>query len=122
MHTAQSIFNAIWTRMRAQGILSSYVGDGPMRRCRYRAPGGRACAAGSLLPDDLYCEGIEGETARQLIASGEFGSAALSARLLPFSGLIGNLQVAHDNANGPEDMEQRLRAVALLENLEVPSV
>lgn len=37
-----------------------------MKGCRYRTKGGACCAIGLLIPDELYTEGLEGNTALTL--------------------------------------------------------
>ena len=51
----------------AQRIYDWFVVDGnkpslgPRNECRYRGPNGTRCAAGVLIPDDLYEEQMEGD-------------------------------------------------------------
>ena len=58
MNTLQHVFDAVATHLLSQpGPAMSSTGT-----CRYRAPDGRMCAVGCLIPDDRYDPGIEGYT------------------------------------------------------------
>jgi hypothetical protein len=55
MKTEQEIFDIVYKGIIAQGGFSLTDGG-----CVYRAPNGRKCAAGHLLPDEAYHPGLEG--------------------------------------------------------------
>lgn len=88
---AQEIFDTVVKHLAKQG--------GPAREpkgmmyCLYRAPDGRKCAAGALIPDEVYHASMEGSVIETLIRE---------PHNLPdfFRGnkdLIGALQYVHDN-------------------------
>jgi len=52
----QAIFDQVKHHLLAQNALALDDDD-----CVYRAPDGRRCAIGALIPDDLYHEEMEGE-------------------------------------------------------------
>jgi hypothetical protein len=51
----QEIFNTVYNGLKSQGFKQSRDGN----LCRYRSCEGK-CAAGHLLPDDVYTEAMEG--------------------------------------------------------------
>lgn len=59
--------------------------------CAYRDDDGNKCAAGQVIPDDVYVKGMEGKVITSLIAT----YAAL-AHLGQCSGVLSRLQSAHD--------------------------
>lgn len=107
MLTAQNVYDIVVNGLRAQGG-PSYRTDpyGPMHTtsyyCQYRAPNGRKCAAGQIIPDDRYREGLEGTAWKSL--STEF------PELEPHTDLLSEMQKAHDgpfcgNKRAPGDDE-----------------
>lgn len=57
--TKQEIFDTVVIALRAQGSRSWCS---TRMVCMYRAPNGDKCAAGHLIPDDKYSEGLEEST------------------------------------------------------------
>lgn len=58
--TEQEVFNKMVDHLRKQGYKRSQREDGA---CVYRGEGGRMCAVGCLLPDELYTTTFEGKSA-----------------------------------------------------------
>jgi hypothetical protein len=87
--TKQEIFDKVATHLLAQGKPSFTRFGG----CQYRGPNGAKCAAGVLIPDDLYDPGYEGDAADHL-----------PARVMEVFGehrdFVLTLQIAHDTAAG----------------------
>lgn len=86
----QEIFDTVVKHLREQG--------GPAHdneSCAYRAPDGRKCAVGCLIPDYLYHKSMEGLNLNQLMSKSSFRLPAF------FKGeknraLMKNLQEVHD--------------------------
>lgn len=64
--------------------------------CAYRGAEGRQCAAGPLIPDDVYEPRMEGRNWRDLAQAYPILAAVGDARL------IAHLQSVHDNRRVPE--------------------
>lgn len=86
--TDQEIFDKVARAIKAQGRGSSSGGY-----CRYRGPDGTKCAAGHLIPDEMYSPSMESQGVKML--RGTYYK-------LPWDesqdGLVANLQFCHDNA------------------------
>lgn len=105
-YTAQQVFDIVLTGLRAQGK-ASVDPDGD---CMYRGIGGCKCAAGMLIPDDVYDPKMETVSAPMVI-----GRYAALAHLYPHSRLIDALQYAHDqhlNSKGINAWETEMRDIA----------
>lgn len=61
-HALQRVFNRIVNHLAQQKSKAVDPSDG--KTCLYRAPGGKMCAVGCLISDDLYWERLEGATVR----------------------------------------------------------
>ena len=88
--------------------------------CAYRGIGGRRCAIGWLIPDNEYHAGMEGEAvvSRAL-------QAVPSLKPSPVEGLdwidfILQLQLAHDDARSPHELQELLHALATEHDLTWP--
>jgi len=99
--TKQETFDIVFKHLKQQGCKSLNGG-----RCLYRGPNGLKCAAGVLIPDDKYHEGLEWATI-------DFGTRA--GELLRDLGhnipLVRDLQLCHDGLN-VEDWGLRLEEIA----------
>jgi len=86
-------------------------------KCMYRAPDGRRCAIGWLIPDDVYSKALEffgvRDIAERLIASEHAAFARFLHRHLL---LLRDLQEMHD-ANVPEEWPTVLREIARCHHL-----
>lgn len=105
MFTSQLIFDTVLAHLRNQGQRSY---DGHM--CLYRGPDGLQCAAGCLIPDDLYVPEMEGKSFANPIFDGFLGE---------FRSLIFDLQCVHDKS---DIWEESFKAVADNHHLEYQSV
>lgn len=91
--TAQEVFETVATHLLKQG--------GQARNeegCAYRAPDGSKCAAGCLIPDDLYDPSIEGKAIWALI---HHHPEKIGPAILAHPCLVGDLQNLHDSLNYP---------------------
>ena len=104
----QEAFNAAWLGLKSQGFELSVDINGI---CRYRGQNGLKCALGWCVPDDMYNPKIEGWGARDLLLS-----ICEQTDVLFFD----KLQICHDYAKDPSDMERRLRDLAKDYNLTIP--
>ena len=88
--------------------------------CQYRGPHGAKCAAGVLIPDELYDPKMEGDSIRGVVADYDlplFEDVNVN--------LLYDMQMAHDNGGGDgftEHMKNRLTHVATRHSLTVPEV
>ena len=65
MRTKQEIYDIVINHLRAQGaksLITKLDEEGNLipDLCAYRGDGGMKCAAGILIPDDVYSEKMEG--------------------------------------------------------------
>jgi len=80
--TKQEAFDKVLTHLRKQGKQAKDdKGD-----CMYRAPDGSMCAAGCLIPDDVYKADMEGELVD-----------ALGLFEPELEGLVADMQEIHDD-------------------------
>lgn len=117
--TNQEIFDKVATHLLTQNARSTanYRAGAP---CRYRGDGGKSCAIGCLIPDELYDAAIENVTAR-VFCRGPYpkSKGELKARkigeALGFEEkhvlLLTDLQKVHDLAE-PTAWKNKLRDVA----------
>ena len=93
---AQEIFDYAVGKVIEQGAPAMYDGD-----CVYRAPCGRKCAFGHLIPDSLYDSFFENVTSAEILdkqLKTPRYSPALAASLERHLFMIGDMQRAHDGA------------------------
>ena len=109
-HTPQEVFDYIVSHLLKQGKRSygAYPDDTRTEGCLYRGPDNLKCAAGCLIPDDLYSKELEGDS---------WGSVSRKLNCHEnHAYLISQLQKAHDAAgDGPDGFEcliDRLRSLA----------
>lgn len=99
--TKQEAFDKVLAHLRKQGKAAvSVEGD-----CVYRAPDGCMCAAGCLIPDNLYSPEFEGTCVSGL---GIFATHSLSD-------FLDRLQEAHDEdlrLYGTEVWEDKMESIA----------
>lgn len=92
--TKQAAFNRVWKWFVVEGhSKSSTIKPNGEDRCLYRAPDGRKCAVGVLLPDSAYREEYDQET-----YSNDLALAKIARRLRLAVGFLRDLQRAHDLA------------------------
>jgi hypothetical protein len=78
-------------RAKALGPVESAHCTLPVTGCMYRAPDGKKCAFGCIIPDSVYRPNMENNPATFVL----FGTPEL-AFLRPHNDLIANLQTIHD--------------------------
>lgn len=112
--TKQKIFNKVWIALNTQGQPS--LGKG---QCCYRGQDGLKCAAGHLIPDELYTPGLEN------LSSLALGPIWKDTGVLKHIEFIRELQIAHDAPSGYSDWILRWRsymiALAAKHDLSVPA-
>lgn len=91
--SAQQVFDTVVNHLRTQGRRALDDADGT---CMYRAPNGDKCAAGILIPDELYHPSMEGASLSKLINGGDEVIVQLFGQNLP---LVEALQTVHDSNN-----------------------
>ncbi len=111
--TEQGVFDHVVEHLRKQNAKSSTPatrGGGTIERCLYRSPDGLMCAAGCLIPDELYSVAFEDTTIEDLFCSNfqrvpeeqvldaESKASRLSQVYKPHLQLITRLQELHDDA------------------------
>ena len=121
MPTKQETFDTVVRFLRTQGRGSfkphpKYKG---MKFCMFRSPDGCKCAAGCLIPDELYDESMEGNGSLMFPGAGR----DIIVREGHDLDLVTRLQHAHDDAAGfPGDFLTTFLAqasiVALVEDLD----
>jgi hypothetical protein len=88
----QDAFNTVCEHLMKQGEKARDSGNTDWNNCVYRAPDGKKCAVGCLIPDDKYSDMMEGLSAWDLIGQypwfcQEFGS---------MGDMLRDLQAIHD--------------------------
>lgn len=86
--TSQEVFDKVGTHLLKQGkrCTNGYSSD-----CLYRGPNGMACAAGALISDEEYSEGLEHRGWLDIIKDNEASTAHAQ--------LILELQTIHDGSH-----------------------
>ena len=128
MPTKQETFNVVYLALKKQGskcVIDNLDGCGQV--CVYRGPNGMKCAAGHLIPDNLYKPEFE-EEGGQSVTTVDSGNRPVNevSKIINALGhdlyLVSRLQSAHDGCgNDSRNMLQRLENVADQFNLEVPT-
>jgi hypothetical protein len=121
--TPQEIFDTVARHLFTQGeragiILGDDVDGDPDFACKYRAPGGRSCAVGVLIPDKAYSEDMEGSG---VVVVYENNTAWLPAWMGSNLKLLAALQGVHDSYscwNSTASMRAALANVASFHNLD----
>lgn len=110
----QRLFNDAYLGLKSQGFQRSIDLN---HQCVYRSPDGLKCAIGHCIPDTDYHPDMEGYDIQNNLAALE----VLDTRYPEYSrSLARELQQAHDSFNPSTTIEDRLKAVAVDFNLEVP--
>lgn len=126
----QEIFDKVFTGLHHQGFqrsgdyergLDGQAAIGANFDCMYRGPNGMKCAAGFVIPDELYTDTIEGvsfcdETG---IMSNIHEGLNLDFDHVMF---INDMQQIHDETSLPKLMREKLITFAELHNLTLPEV
>jgi hypothetical protein len=118
--TRQDLFDVIaWNLLRQNAKATAPDGV----KCRYRAPDGKRCAIGWIMPDDVYSEALEyrgvPDVATVLMGT-EYGGDY--ARFLDrHIGMLNDFQEMHD-ARQPREWPVYLRAIAQRHGLNANTV
>ena len=112
----QEIFTKAYLGLASQGFeksLKSNMND----ICMYKGLAGRRCAIGHVIPDDMYCEELEGlgATAPSVLKV-VWPDANSDERLF-----LEELQRSHDYSGPNTNMEILLQAFAEKYNLQIPA-
>jgi hypothetical protein len=99
---AQEIFDTVAKHLATQGRKAMIA-----NACAYRGEGGLKCAAGVLIRDDEYNDGMEGKMADDI----------LPRRLCPHVDLILRLQYAHDDSQTGAAVSAKLYEAAIMHRL-----
>ena len=113
MNDAQQIFNKVARHLFEQGSPAKYTNSEDEEHCMYRAPDGRKCAVGCLLPDGLYQQDMEDNSIETLLLDNDRWGLPqwMEANQL----LLQDLQCVHDqdiNWGDSNTMREALREVA----------
>jgi hypothetical protein len=116
----QEIFNKVSNHLVTQGKQSTKLIAGiPVPICAYRGADGTSCAAGCLIPDEIYSEDMENESVTFMISNRE----NLPEFFATENHILSELQLIHDNSRNWGDLnclKQELRKLAISNNLSVP--
>ena len=88
--TNQEVFDKVATHLLTQNR-KSINEEETGNACKYRGPNGLKCAAGILIPDDVYDSCMENVVIDTILRE-----IPELAHLLPFSSLLFDLQQIHD--------------------------
>ena len=122
--TAQEVFDVAVEGVILQGAPSIAPGGTKASDCSYRTPEGLECGAGQLWPDELYDEGMEGQSISG-VADGDGVPESLCVHLQ----LLKDIQRTHDDAavacsgarkGFPESFAKRALRLANLYDLTIP--
>lgn len=111
--THQEIFNKVYLGLKSQGFQQSW--DSSLELCAYRGDDGLKCAAGWLIPDELYNPEFEGSAVSQLVKR---SGKADPSKLFDDTAFVSQLQAIHDCFKN--SMQERLEKFAEENGLEVP--
>ena len=88
--TNQEVFDKVATHLLTQNR-KSINEEETGNACKYRGPNGLKCAAGILIPDDIYNSSME-----NVIIGAVLRKTPKLAPLMPFTNLLNNLQEIHE--------------------------
>ena len=95
----QELFDTVAEALLKQGCSSINAAG----TCVYRSPDGHKCAAGFLIPDELYDSRMEFQSFGSLLNDPLF--VGVLSFLEPHKGLITDLQIVHDEWSGQDNPE-----------------
>lgn len=95
MRTAQEIFDTVVNHLRQQGETALSEDE---QICAYRGRNGTKCAAGILIPDEMYSPKMEGHGIDTLLNGGLIPSP-LREEFSHNRKLVNQLQFIHDGRN-----------------------
>lgn len=101
MYDNQKTFDLIWKGLEAQDWQKSRDQKYGNTACAYRGEGGRKCAAGILIPDELYKKEFEGWTVSSLYYDMKDDQSIVLYRMMQDLGhdpaFVSICQSTHDN-------------------------
>ncbi len=112
--TRQEAFDKMATGLAGQNFRRSMNPDG---KCAYRNPAGLKCAIGHLIPDEKYSPKMDSSSMRFQEVLSVIGVTDIADRIF-----YEECQGAHDYADSPELMKERLRRVAITYGLTTTSL
>lgn len=113
--TPQEAFAKVYTSLRDRGFTRAGETVDGLFRCRYRSPVG-PCAAGFFIPDEEYRPEMEGRPITILEREGLLKS--MSPELVKS---LYRMQIIHDAALSPEEMQQDYEKFASQHNFPLPT-
>lgn len=108
--TNQEVFDKVATHLLTQNK-KSIDEEETGNACKYRGPNGLKCAAGILIPDDVYAPCMENVVIATLLRE-----IPELAHLLPFASLLFDLQQIHDWEE-VKNWKTKLQELAVSHNL-----
>lgn len=113
--TNQEIFDKVARHLLTQKVPAREARSRPDRigMCLYRTKDGKKCAAGCLIPDELYSPQMEGEDIQTVLRQYPQVKHAILGDDVEDSrfALLGNLQSVHD-MHRPEEWKEQLAITA----------
>jgi hypothetical protein len=120
--TRQEMFDAAYRGLASQNWQQSRD-EGEFTMCLYRGPEGRKCAAGWLIPDNLYDPKMEGHRADSERIREAIGTTSPEDTTSPeYTEFLLCLQDIHDLNNGIPDMKVRLDQFAERAGFTIPQI
>lgn len=118
----QQHFTTAYAGLASQGFERSVRSNDDA--CLYRAPDGRKCAVGHILPDEAISMNMNGGSIGDLTSVNNLADEILfgDSSYDEMGNFLNDLQDAHDSAYTPDAMRSNLRAVATYHHLTVPEV
>jgi hypothetical protein len=89
----QALFDFISNHLLRQGKKSN-----DLTSCLYRGPGGRKCAVGCVIPDELYSDAMERKSTGQLIVLSASNGYKLPWYIIRYRNFLEEFQAIHDVA------------------------
>lgn len=114
----QEYFNRMVAGLAGQGFERAF--NEKVGSCAYRAPDGKKCAIGQLIPDDKYGADLEGPRGPVLERIGALTSEEVDDCDSDGMEFFGDAQGAHDDGYTPDDMKALLLGVGEKYGLEIP--
>ncbi len=91
----QKMYDTVKAHLLKQGAKAMGIHNG-VKTCMYRAPGGKMCAAGCLIPDKLYSSTFEGEAICTVFEQCPELKKHLKIKLYDDVRFLTDLQCVHD--------------------------
>lgn len=110
MLTKQEVFDKVSTHLFAQGKQALFGSDDDAS-CAYRGANGTQCAAGCLIPDDMYDESMEYNSIDYLVDAAASGVWKIPADIKAYQDLVLQLQHVHDTESNWFDTESMRRTL-----------